>query len=90
MILNELNTAKNKLYKRMLLQAVAMCFWNSLDKTIAFLEASKLTEGIFKLMFNEIDEFNQDYEIRRMLFGLTTLIEGYNLLPPVLVLVIYS
>jgi len=67
----------------MLLQALSMCCWHSLEYTVAFLENSKLTEPTFKLWFAEIDKMKEDYEIRRMLYGLITLIDENNKLPTV-------
>ena len=87
-VLNELNLAKDKLYKKMLLQAFSMCCWNSLEKTVMFLETTKLTEPTFKLLFAEVDSMKQDFEVRRMLYGLTTLIEENHKLPPVLFLIL--
>jgi hypothetical protein len=60
-----------------------MCCWHSLEQTIAFLEQRNLTEPVFKLIFGEIDSFTHDFEIRRLLYGLTTLIEESQRLPSV-------
>lgn len=60
-----------------------MCCWHSLAKTITFLEQNKLTEPIFKLLFAETDRFTHDFELRRVLYGLVTIIEEFSILPAV-------
>ena len=83
-ILEELNKAKNELYKKMLIQALSMCCWNSTEKTLTLLEASGLTEATFKLIFNEVGKFDKQYATRRLLYGLSTLLEKFDILPPVI------
>ncbi len=60
-----------------------MCCWHSLEKTVAFLEHNGLTEATFKLMFAEIDNFKRDFEVRRMLYGIVTMLDESAKLPSV-------
>jgi hypothetical protein len=71
-------------YKKLLLQALAMCCWHSLEKTLIFLQSSGILETTFKLMFDNIEELKRDSEIRRVIYGLITLIDENHLLPPVI------
>jgi len=79
-ILNEYNKPK-KDYKKILIQALSMCCWNSLEKTLSMLESGGRTEEMFTEIINEAETFTKDFEIRRILYGLTTLFEESNLLP---------
>lgn len=85
LILSELNVAQVDEYKQVLIQAVAMCCWYSAEKTLACLEAAKLTEPVFRSMFDYASKFSKDYELRRTLYGLISLIESPRVLPPVFI-----
>lgn len=82
-IMSELNVARKQYYKSFLIQAVSMCCWHSLEKTLAFLQATGTLEATFKLIFDNIEDLEKDFEIRRVIYGLITLIDENHLLPPV-------
>lgn len=61
-----------------------MCCWHSLERTLGFLQSAGVLEGTFKLMLeNTEDVVDNDSEIRRMVYGLITLVDERHLLPPV-------
>lgn len=82
-ILNELSMAKKSVYKKILIQAIVMCCWNSLENTLSILEAVGATEATFAMILSESETFTRNFEIRRLLYGLTTLIEESYILPHV-------
>eukprot|EP00826_Nyctotherus_ovalis_P005627 TRINITY_DN1127_c0_g1_i16.p1 TRINITY_DN1127_c0_g1~~TRINITY_DN1127_c0_g1_i16.p1 ORF type:complete len:481 (+),score=165.40 TRINITY_DN1127_c0_g1_i16:73-1515(+) len=80
-ILNELSMAKKSVYRKILIQALVMCYWNSLENTLSILEAVGTTEATLAMILDESETFTKNFEIRRLLYGLTTLIEESYILP---------
>jgi len=82
-LINELNEAKSKEYKKELVQAFSMCCWYSLEQTLTILQSAGVLDKTLKLIFDYIEKVKKDIEIRRLIYGLITLIEEHHLLPSV-------
>ena len=61
-------------YKCMILQALSMCFNYNSQLTFQILESQGKTLGIFQSWFVFMNDFKKDFEIRRILLGLTAII----------------
>jgi hypothetical protein len=66
-------------YKSMILQAISMCFSYNAQATFQFLEQQNLTLTVFQQWFMFMNDFKKDFEIRRIIFGLTSIIKCPNL-----------
>jgi hypothetical protein len=73
-IIDELNTAQTDNYKSMLLQGIGMCLWYNSILAFHIFEQNNWTEPVFKLLFSMMENFKFDFEIRRILFGLTCIL----------------
>ena len=72
-----LNTqgSNGKNFKVMLLQAISMCFSYNATLTFQILEQQNLTLNVFQAWFVSMNDFKKDFEIRRVIFGLTSIIK---------------
>lgn len=78
-ITSELNWVNSKEkgyrnYKLMVLQALAMCFTYNSALTFQALEASGMTLPVFAAWLNAMNHFKTDFELRRNIFGLSSII----------------
>jgi hypothetical protein len=71
----ELATAKTPEYKAMLCQGLCMCFWYSTPTTLSSLDSLQATQGCFQQFFALIPNLTQDFEIKRFIIGLTSLLQ---------------
>lgn len=63
-----------KNYRLMVLQALAMCFTYNSSLTFAALESSAITQPVFGAWLKVMNLFKSDYELRRNIFGLSSII----------------
>lgn len=63
-----------------------MCCWYSVEKTCRILENMKITEPVFKALFSYASngKFTKDYQIRRILYGLVSILESPTQIPIIL------
>jgi len=76
--LNFLLSAKEtyvKKYKSMLLQTMSMCFSYNTALTFQVLESQNLTLSVFQAWFMGMNDFKKDFELRRNIFGLGSIIK---------------
>jgi hypothetical protein len=78
-VTNELNwvNSKEKGYKNyrlMVLQALAMCFTYNSILTFQTLESSGITLPVFAAWLKGMNQFKSDFELRRNIFGLSSII----------------
>lgn len=67
-----------KKYRLMVLQALAMCFTYNSALTFQALEASGITLPVFAAWLKAMNHFKTDYELRRNIFGLSSIISCYQ------------
>lgn len=63
-----------KNYRLMVLQALAMCFTYNSELTFQSLEASGITLPVFGAWLKGMNQFKSDFELRRNIFGLSSII----------------
>ena len=61
-------------YKSMLLQTMSMCFFNNCQLTMQTIEENNQTLPVFVNWFNFMDQFKLEFEIRRIIFGLCSIL----------------
>ena len=69
----------HKNFKTMILQAFAMCFSYNASMTFHILESTNMTLSVFQAWFTNMNNFQKDFEIRRVIFGLTAIIKTASL-----------
>lgn len=84
--LNENSHPKaNKSYKSMILQTIAMCFHYNSELTFQLLEQNNWTIPVFQQWLQTMPIFKHDFEIRRVIFGLTAIIKTNPQIIPAIV-----
>ena len=73
------DTINHKKYKAMILQALSMIFNYNAAMTFQLIEAKGSTLQIFQTWFVFMNEFKKDFEVRRILLGLTAIVTAPNL-----------
>ena len=61
-------------YRSMLLQAFSMCFYNNSQITLQTMEQNQMTAPVFINWFFFMHKFKLEFEIRRIVFGLCSLL----------------
>ena len=61
-------------YRSMLLQAFSMCFYNNSQITLQTMEQNQMTLPVFINWFTFMNRFKLEFEIRRNVFGLSSLL----------------
>jgi len=81
-VVQELGHAATDNYKAMLIQTISMCFWYNTVFTLQILEKNNWTGPVFQMWFQILPNLKQDFERRRVLFGLCSIInQDFNTLP---------
>jgi len=62
-------------YTVMLLQGYMMCFWYDATTTLQVLEQSGRSGWLFEQIFKQVSELKNDFEVKRFMLGLSSLIE---------------
>ncbi len=62
-------------YLSMLLQTLSMCFWYNTTLTFQILEQNQWTILVFQKWLQHMPTFKKDFELRRVIFGLTAIIK---------------
>lgn len=79
MLLAELHVAFEnscpKDYKKMIFQSIMMAIYNSGATTLAIIENEQQTLSVFGKLIQFIDQFKLEFEIRRMIFGLLSILK---------------
>ena len=65
----------HKNFKVMILQAISMCFSYNSTLTFQILESTNNTLNVFQAWFVSMNNFSKDFEIRRVIFGLSSIIK---------------
>ena len=65
-------------YRSMVLQAMAMCFTYNSALTFQALEANALTLPVFAAWLGTMNQFKTDFELRRNIFGLSSIVNLAN------------
>lgn len=71
----ELTLAETPEYKCMLIQGICMCLWYNTVQTLISLDQLGCTNQFFTLVFNLVETLKQDFEIKRFIIGLSSLIQ---------------
>jgi len=58
----------------MILQTVSMCFWYNSQLTFHVLEQSQMTVPFFASLMKKMSSFKRDFELRRIIFGLASIV----------------
>lgn len=76
-MVKELSVAETPDYKCMLVQGLSMCLWYNTAQTLQSLEQLGCTQNLFALIFNlvETNTVKQDFEIKRLVLGLSSVIQ---------------
>jgi Importin, protein involved in nuclear import len=76
--------AKSIMMKKMFIQIISMCLWYNTALTLSHLENKQATEYVFKSWIELFPSFKHDFELRRLLFGLASILRlNVNDLPAV-------
>lgn len=68
----------------MLLQTISICFWYNSALTFNILEQKNATVQVFQLWLGFMSKFKKDFELRRVIFGLTSiLVTSPAQMPPI-------
>eukprot|EP00826_Nyctotherus_ovalis_P065142 TRINITY_DN956_c0_g3_i4.p3 TRINITY_DN956_c0_g3~~TRINITY_DN956_c0_g3_i4.p3 ORF type:complete len:186 (+),score=46.30 TRINITY_DN956_c0_g3_i4:722-1279(+) len=71
--MHEYERAVGRMYKLVLVQAISMCFYYSVEQTMICLEAKKLTKGMLKEIGNLGSDTSED-QLMRAIYGITAII----------------
>jgi hypothetical protein len=72
----ELGSAETPDYKCMLAQGICMCLWYNTSQTLMSLEQMGCTQSFLDLVFSLVQtQVKQDFEIKRFVIGLSSLIQ---------------
>lgn len=52
-----------------------MALWYNPLLTMSYLEEVQATEGVFKLWIDKLSTFKHEFELRRILFGLSSILK---------------
>lgn len=63
-----------KHFASMIMQTVAMCFWYNAALTFQVLEQAGATQDAFLKLFHCLPTLKHDFEYRRLIFGLTSIL----------------
>ena len=72
--MQELSVSRTPEYKAMLSQGLAMCFWYAPQAAVQVLEGMNATGNVLSMMFSQLQQLQHDFEIKRFIVGLTSLI----------------
>ena len=72
--LSELSQADTADYKVMLLQGIMMCLWYDYGVSLTKFEEVSATANIFQVIFEQVPTIKQDFEVKRFILGLSSLI----------------
>ena len=83
--LEELGKAKTPDYQLMLIQGILMCIWYDFGVTLRQLQERGADIKFFELLFQQIkdDKIKEDFEVKRCILGLSTLIVKAEMPPSV-------
>ena len=70
------NKPSSKVYKSSILQTFAMCFVYNTNLTYICLEELGYTEYMLRSLFSNINNFKKTFEIRRVLYGFSSIIRS--------------
>ena len=56
-----------------------MCLWYDLGQTVQTLESSNSTEQFFTLVFQQVTELKEDFEVKRFMLGLGAFLVAVDL-----------
>ena len=76
--LSELSEADTRNYKNMIIQGIMMNFWYNQSVTIQSLSSLNQLDQVFNFILNNINEMKNDFEIKRIIIGLSTLTLSSN------------
>ena len=71
--LEEMAAADTKNYKNMLVQGIMMNFWYDQSLTLQSLQATGSLDTVFAFILERAREMDKDFEIKRLIIGLSTL-----------------
>lgn len=74
-LIKELQDAKTPEYKCMLSQGICMALWYSTPHTLMSLEQMQCTGNFIELVFSQIESLKLDFEIKRFILGLSSLVQ---------------
>jgi hypothetical protein len=75
-LVSELSQAETPDYKCMLAQGLCMCLWYNTQHTVMSLETLGCTASFFQLLGSLVQtQVKQDFEIKRFVLGLTSLVQ---------------
>jgi len=88
MLLAELKNAVEekapKNYISMILQAICVSFFNNCAATLQIIESNQQTVAVFSCLMDNMKNFKHEFEIRRIVFGLTCIVRTpAQSLPPI-------
>jgi hypothetical protein len=76
--ISEMQTAETNHYKNMLIQGIMMNLWYDQSNTIASLQSHQQTQYVFEFIISNIENINKDFEIKRVVIGLSALTLNAN------------
>lgn len=71
--LDEMSSATTPNYKHMLIQGIMMNFWYDQQTNIASLSSLKALETVLDFILSQIKNMTKDFEIKRIIIGLSSL-----------------
>lgn len=82
MYIQEMARATTPNYKNMLIQGMMSNIWYDQQTTLNSLKASDNLDQVFNFIFSNMPKMNKDFEIKRLVIGLASLILQNDMPPP--------
>lgn len=64
----------NQLYLSMILQCIALAFYNNAPLTFQILEKNNMTIPVFQTWLGFMENFKKEFELRRVIFGMISIL----------------
>jgi len=74
LLVEELQKCDERTSKLLIMQAISMCFTYNPAMTFTIIEDKGWTQGIFETWFDSLSSVKYDFEIKRIVLGLTSII----------------
>ena len=72
--MQQMSIAKTTDYKNMLVQGIMMNFWFDQDTTTQSFKTYNCFENVLQYIFQNIENMNKDFEVKRLVLGLSSLL----------------
>jgi len=74
LVISELSRSFTLYYKSILVQVIALCFYNNPELTLILLDSMIVTANLFELWMTLIRSMKHDFEFRRTIYGFSSIL----------------